>query len=190
LLVLSAVRYLERLVNAQTRVFEYGAGGSTLFFARRVQAIFAVEHDRKWAEKVSTALHARGYANGRVLIAEAVPRSRQGEADPSDPRSYATSDDSLRHCSFQAYASSIDQFPDRSFDLIVIDGRARPSCFMHAIPKLASAGYVVWDNSERAVYEPTLRRVAGEFHRLDFFGPVPGNHEFSQTTVLRRRSAS
>ena len=36
-----------------TRLFEYGSGGSTLWWASRVKEIFSVEHDKYWFQKVS-----------------------------------------------------------------------------------------------------------------------------------------
>ena len=50
--------------------------------------------------------------------------------------------------SFQNYASAIDQFGAHSFDLVLVDGRSRPSCFKHAVPCVAPNGYIVLDNSD------------------------------------------
>lgn len=47
----------ERLGKAH-RVFEYGAGASTLFFARLARSVRSVEHDRGWYEKVLLQLPA------------------------------------------------------------------------------------------------------------------------------------
>ena len=42
--------FLETHLNPSMRVFEYGAGNSTLWYAERVAQVVAVEHDPEWAE--------------------------------------------------------------------------------------------------------------------------------------------
>jgi hypothetical protein len=187
-LAMAAIRYLEQHVTRQARVFEYGSGGSTLFFAKRAHSVHSVEHDPVWGRRVSAALQARGHTHCRLQIIEPVKQDGQLTADPSDPHTYATSDASLRAFSFRDYAASVDDYPDQYFDWILIDGRARPACFAHALPKLARGGWLVWDNTERATYARALRSADAKIERIEFYGPVIGNPEFSQTTVLRRRA--
>lgn len=186
-LALAAIRYLGRRVRGQARVFEYGVGGSTLFFAKRAREVISVEHDPDWARKVAIALRSRGYTHCKVQVVAPVQQAGQAEADPADPDTYATSDPDLRACSFRDYAASIDPYPDRYFDWILIDGRARPACCRHALPKLARHGCLVWDNTERPTYAAMLHELSTEFERLDFYGPVFGHLDFSQTTLLKRR---
>jgi hypothetical protein len=45
-------RLLQGRLSANLRVFEYGAGNSTAWFAQRVQSIVSVEHSPLWAEKM------------------------------------------------------------------------------------------------------------------------------------------
>ena len=47
-----AVRFLERRLSQNLRVFEYGAGNSTLWYARRVARVVSVEHDADWARYI------------------------------------------------------------------------------------------------------------------------------------------
>jgi hypothetical protein len=46
-----AIEYLRQLDLRNRRVFEWGSGNSSLFFARRSQQVHSVEHDRAWAER-------------------------------------------------------------------------------------------------------------------------------------------
>ena len=48
-----AIEYLSNLDLAQKRVFEYGSGNSSLWWATRCQEIVAIESDREWYNKVS-----------------------------------------------------------------------------------------------------------------------------------------
>lgn len=56
--------FLRPRIQPHWRVFEYGAGASTLFFARRTAAVLAVEHDAAFA----TELSARLPANAQVIV--------------------------------------------------------------------------------------------------------------------------
>jgi len=44
-----------RLSN-QLTVFEFGAGNSTFFYAKRVKEVFSVEHNRDWYNKISNEI--------------------------------------------------------------------------------------------------------------------------------------
>jgi len=48
-----AVEYLKQFDFSDRRVFEYGAGNSSLFWAQRAKEVWAVESDRQWFEQVS-----------------------------------------------------------------------------------------------------------------------------------------
>jgi hypothetical protein len=51
-LTYSAISLLENRTRNHFRVFEYGCGQSTLWWARRVVEVVAVEHDRGWFDLV------------------------------------------------------------------------------------------------------------------------------------------
>lgn len=60
------IAFLENRLNTTQRMFEYGSGYSTLFYADRVQAVSSVEHDEGWQEHLSKKLPG----NARVLFRE------------------------------------------------------------------------------------------------------------------------
>ncbi len=182
-----AIRFVEELLRPEMRVFEYGAGGSTLFFAARVREGVSVEHDPAWAQAVRAALAERGRTNWKVQLVE--PVADDNGADPADPDGYASSDPPSAGRSFRAYAAAIEAFPPASFDLVVIDGRARPSCFRHAWPRVTPGGWLLLDNAERATYG----RVHVELERMGwskrcFPGPTPYAFNFSETCLWQRPS--
>jgi hypothetical protein len=103
--------------------------------------------------------------------------------DPSDPRCYASADLAFPCFSFANYAKAIDPYPDGYFDIVLVDGRARPSCLMHAIPKLSKKGVVIVDNTERGYYWPSVREFAHGLTMRDFPGPCPYVQFFTRTTA-------
>src|SRR4051812_39332685 len=58
-----AIRYLENYLRPQHRVFEYGSGGSSFFFARRAGEVLSVENDPEWHRIVSGHIGQRGLKN-------------------------------------------------------------------------------------------------------------------------------
>lgn len=56
-----AIEFLEPRLPPGMRVFEYGSGWSTLWWAQRAAEVFAVEHDAQWAAMVQPGLSANGH---------------------------------------------------------------------------------------------------------------------------------
>ena len=48
----SFIDFIKDRLNKQQRVFEYGSGSSTLFYAKRVAKVVSVEHDENWFNKI------------------------------------------------------------------------------------------------------------------------------------------
>jgi hypothetical protein len=122
------------------------------------------------------------------LIAPQPAPDTAGATDPADPASYRSSSEKYHGCLFEAYAASIDDYPAESFDLILIDGRARPSCFLHALPRVKPGGYIVWDNTERAHYAAGMRLAPAQFAFFDFPGPSPYARFFTRTSIWQRKA--
>lgn len=178
---------LEKLVNRASRVFEYGCGGSTLYFADRVGELVSAEHDPGWLKRVQEEM---GIRTDVCWIPHLVPPSPvvvHPTLPPSDPDAYASTDIQYSDFSFRDYAATMDAYPDNFFDLVLIDGRARPSCFKHALHKVKFGGTIVLDNAEREQYhyvEETARDLG--FEVKEFWGPGPYNLYFWRTLLLRK----
>jgi FkbM family methyltransferase len=185
-----AISFLETLLHKHSRVFEFGAGGSTIFFSSRVGELVSVEHDPSWFAQLQEAMKERALRSDlqwRGVLAIPVVPPAPIALPPSDPLSYTSSDSELAGLSFRDYATSIEEFPNRYFDLIVIDGRARPSCFLHAMDKVRFGGYIVLDNAERESYsyiEETGRKLG--FEISEFWGPGPYNDYCWRTIFMHR----
>jgi hypothetical protein len=63
----SAIEFLSERLNKTMKVFEFGSGNSTLFFASRVSSVESVEHDRNWYEKMSK----QSPSNSKIIYASA-----------------------------------------------------------------------------------------------------------------------
>lgn len=123
---------LDNMLDSRSKVFEYGGGGSTLFFADRAGEVVTVEHDVGWFPRLQESIAALG--NVELL-----------QRGPED--------------SFASYVGEIDRFPDAYFDLVVVDGRERVQCFEHSIAKVAPGGLLVIDDVDRAHYKGVFSMV-------------------------------
>lgn len=48
----SFIDFIKTRLNKNLQVFEYGAGSSTLYYAKRVGKVVSVEHDENWYKKI------------------------------------------------------------------------------------------------------------------------------------------
>jgi hypothetical protein len=147
-------------------VFEYGAGGSTLFIARRVRRVTSIEHEPSWYDLVARTLREDGLSNCdlRLIPAEREPSLRDV---PYGPASYTSMNPHAIGFSFENYVRSIEEHPDRSFDVVVVDGYARFSCIADL------------DKVRGAV------RYLNRFPRTTFVGVTPFQTDIRQTSVWR-----
>jgi hypothetical protein len=180
------IRFLDKTLQPAMRVFEYGCGGSTLFFARRVAEVVSVEHSPDWHRRVSAAIQQRGYQNCQLRLVPPDPDRSPARLDPAQPDDYGSGDPASRGLRFLRYARSIDDYPNAHFDLILIDGRARPSCCKHALPKVRPSGCLLWDNTSVAYYAPARKLAAATHQETVIRGPIPGLVLFDQSSIFRR----
>jgi len=185
-----ARKFLERIIRKDMIVYEYGSGGSTVFFARRVRKVISTEHNKDWYGKVLDDINRKGLLNCELRLLEPAPVTSQKPSDPSDPDAYSSNDDKYRGMSFKIYASSIDNFPDAFFDIVFIDGRSRPSCFKHALKKVKERGYLILDNAEMPYYFYIHSSLDNkEWEKYDFLGLFPYIFHFSETCIWKKISS-
>jgi hypothetical protein len=183
------IDYLEQVINSNMTVFEYGSGASTFFWSSRVKQVITVEHDEKWFKVVKEEIDREQIDNVeyKLRIPNAIDRNKL--SNNSDYISnYLSFDETYFDFEFASYVSEIDKYPDYFFDIIVIDGRARPSCIKHSLNKVNRNGYLIIDNSDREYYMTPFKFDNKQWKKLVFSGPVPYSADFSETTILRRLS--
>ncbi|GAA5123358.1 hypothetical protein GCM10023339_43090 [Alloalcanivorax gelatiniphagus] len=132
------------------RVFEWGSGASTLWLAARAGEVHSVEHHAGWAEVLAPRLPAN------VVLRVVEPVATPAPVVPSAKPGHGGLD-------FADYVAAIDDVPG-TFDVVVIDGRAREACLERAVDRLASGGLIVFDNVDRQRYVDAIDRsleVAG-----------------------------
>lgn len=175
----SALEFLEKILRKEDRVFEFGSGGSTVFLSKRAGELTSVEHDREWYAKVESRINQLGIKNCRLLCVEPEPARGPG-ADPDDPEACASHSEAYKGVSFKSYSRAIDSYPNDYFDLVLVDGRVRPSCVERSAEKVRPGGYLMLDDAERRYYLPAQQLMTHlGWEKTGFFGPKPNQMEFS-----------
>lgn len=61
------IHFLEGRLDKEFRLFEYGSGQSTLYFAKRVKKVVSVEHDRDWYDHLAGRLPSNATVHYKEL---------------------------------------------------------------------------------------------------------------------------
>ncbi len=134
----ASIRRCRTLIGPESRVFEFGTGGSTIFLASRVQSVTCVEDSLAWARAVEAKLAELDIKNCTIHRADLPSR------DENDPK-------------WQSYLG----FLEGSYDLIIVDGQdthelgfrspgvMRNKCFYHSERFIRPGGAIIVDDSWR-----------------------------------------
>jgi predicted O-methyltransferase YrrM len=137
-------------VKRTDTVFEFGAGYSTAWYGQHAKQVIAVEHNPRWLDDVRTMVSS----NVTLLFRTTSGTDATVEGDSS-------------------YFSALQEYPPKSFDIIVIDGMERLQCAHGAPSRLRDDGIIVFDNSDRVPYRPGIDYLHKQgFGRIDFYGFV------------------
>ncbi len=182
------IDFLKSTVHSNSRVFEYGGGGSTLFFVHRAKEVVTVEHDPEWFTRLHQILLKQSSSNwsGNLIIPE--NKNVSASLDSSNPHDYYTSDENFLGKIFKTYATFIDRYADEYFDIVLVDGRSRPSCIFHSLTKVKKGGYLIIDNSDRKYYFKHITGLLNKSFRemLNQKSPSPYADFFTQTGVWQK----
>jgi methyltransferase family protein len=147
---------LDAFLGPDAMVFEYGGGGSTLWFLDHGATVVTVEHHHEWASRLSGLISS--------------PRWKLLERSSED--------------NYRAYVSAITDHPPRSFDVVVVDGRERARCAMAALDHVRPGGWLIVDDVDRERYADALRGIT--WPRRDVVGFAPAKPSLAYTAVFER----
>ena len=139
-----SIAFFEEIVRPHFVVFEYGSGKSTIWFAQHCDCVISVENDARWFEDVGAKLRELDlWAECWLIEFDDKQRGVKAKAEE--------------------YSAIITHYPDESFDLVYVDGKARPLCIRDARAKVKPGGWLVADDLS---YNPVARAL----HFLDGWG--------------------
>jgi predicted O-methyltransferase YrrM len=126
------ITFLEKRLHRSMSALEFGSGRSTRWLAQRVGSITSVEYDQGWYQKVAGQL--RDIDSLTVCL-----RYIALDHSHSEP-------EREHYESLPRYVAVLDEFPDHSLDLIVVDGHYRTTVLKHCGQKLKRGGLLLVDD--------------------------------------------
>jgi hypothetical protein len=176
-----AIEWLDDQLHKDMKVFEYGSGGSSIFFGKRAGSVISIEHDTPWYHFVSEILEQKKMDNTTLRH---IP-SQEGRSEPGpDGTDFNSSEPEFENSNFEKYVRSIEDYPDDTFNLVSVDGRSRVACVKQALKKVKKGGYLLLDNSEREKYREASEFMK-DYDRIDFTGLCPYTLYPTQTTCWK-----
>jgi hypothetical protein len=143
------VDFLNRYLRPEHRVFEWGGGGSTIFFLARGCRVTTVESSAEWVERIESQVHRLGGDARDRWELRYVPI-----VDNADPGV----DDYVRQVEIGS-----------PWDLVMVDGWARLTCLRRGQQHVTSGGLLLLDNADQKQFENVPREL-GAWQRRAFRG--------------------
>ena len=129
-----SVYFIAKYINRSHNVLEFGAGASTVFFARRSKRVISfesggysvrlqnVQRSADWFQKLRDKFNQLKLNNVELYLLQGYPKSAI------------------------VYAHVLKSLPDDHFHWVLIDGANRNLCIDKSRNKLVSGGYMIIDN--------------------------------------------
>jgi hypothetical protein len=184
-----AVDFLQEHLEREHTLFEYGGGGSTLFFLNRLAKVITVENDEEWFRVLSQKISEMGISHWEGIFQAGEPVTTDLVRDTEEPADYVSSTVGQSNLSYEKYAKAIRRYPVAAFDWVLVDGRARPSCMLESFEHLRSGGYLILDNMERPHYQRAFSKHLREYFEPVLLGrsPSPYHPDFTDTQIWRKK---
>jgi hypothetical protein len=181
------IDFLKKHLKHDSRVFEFGGGGSTLFFLDKCKEVATVEHNESWFDDLKKSIGTNEKWTPLFVLPE--PHFNFDITQSANPDAYVSTEEAFKNMSFQKYASAIDSYPNDYFDVVLVDGRVRPSCMKHSISKIKKGGFLILDNSDRSYYLTYFEKYnLTHFDTIiNHSGPTPFSSWFNRTSVWRKK---
>ena len=177
-----AIKFIERITQKSDKVFEYGIGGSSFWWARRVKEVVSVEHNPQWIKNI----RKNAPNNLTTILSQRDDNCKQSDPDGildeffRKHREVVSGDldhdieHGLEWVSFKDYVLTLTSFPKGHFNIIIIDGMARSMAAWLAGQHISDNGVIIFDDSHRWQYNAGFSALTEQGFRLvDFWGPGP-----------------
>jgi hypothetical protein len=155
--------FVREILPAGARVFEFGAGGSTLWLEDLGAMVTAVEHDAQWFQ----LLQAETGPDTTLILREPEKDGRTGSE--------------MADGYFDSYLAVVDAVEPRSLDLVIVDGRCRVEAGLRGLGKIRPGGWLLLDDSWRPRYR-RLGEMLEMYESRRFEGLRPAGGTPSTTT--------
>lgn len=133
-------KFIEKFLNKNDVLLEWGSGNSTLYWSGLVKKIISIEHDKNWINHIEIAKTAYGIKNIKI---------HHVAAHTSDPIP----------CRYEQFKDYVE-YPKKNklnFTKVLIDGRARKYCAKSIYDIIDDNVIVFIHDFNRPDYQKTLK---------------------------------
>ncbi len=142
------IEYLSDKLSENDRVFEYGFGASSIFFANKVKEVISIESNAKWHDVMFDSIIPSKIENLQVVLME----------------------DALTNPKYEGLSNNYEKF-----DFVIVDSLKREKCMQNAINAIKEDGQIILDDSQRKSYQKIREFMTDKgFECLEFFDIAPG----------------
>ncbi|GAB3773195.1 hypothetical protein GCM10028818_14390 [Spirosoma horti] len=164
------INFIEPRLKETFLMFEYGSGSSTIWFAKHVDKVYSVEHDREWYNKIS---------KNKPANVELTLREVDVKGDYSAITYMSLADES-------SYSSEIKN-TNKLYDIILIDGIFRANSIVNSVNSVKETGVIIVDNVDYVESQESVDYLHSLGYRsIYFWGMCPIVHHDSCTAIFYR----
>lgn len=155
---------LDHILPLEAIGLEWSSGSSTLWLSYRLKSLISIENNKNWSNMVKNILDRRNL-------------SKRTEINWIDKDSYNFCDNDSKYISnfykrdtcFKSYVTT-NLIPNRKYDFINIDGRARTGCLIRSLKLLKKiGGIIILDNAQRERYKWSYKYIPSRWTKYDFW---------------------
>ncbi|MBU6338868.1 MAG: hypothetical protein KGQ36_02730 [Rickettsiales bacterium] len=187
------IEFISDKLNKNHVIFEYGFGASTLFFAKKVKKVVAIESNAMWLKVMQTChpeyvLHchperSEGSPSTHEILCQDFLKENIMAQDDTSNIEITLMQDALTNSNYENFAANYKE----KFDFIFIDSLKRFECAKNSIAALKDDGILILDDSQRKGYKKIFEFFEkNNFKKQDFVGIAPGQLKIKNTTVFWR----
>jgi|Laugrespbdmm15dd_1035085.scaffolds.fasta_scaffold56315_2 hypothetical protein len=133
-------------IHGNEIAFEYGCGGSTMFFSKFFKKYVSVEHHKPWYDKMKPHVPENVVLNLREAVGVVIPPFGPGIPEAQ-----------------QDYINAINETPD-IYSFIFIDGRCRVECAKAAMKNMNDYTMLFIHDYERPKYHSIEKHL--KLHKI------------------------
>lgn len=155
------IELIEKHLTPNTVMLEWGSGGSTIYFSKKVKKLISIEHTKKYFDIVSSF----ELPNVEIYYVPTNKLPNPNELDSDVYKDYINKPNEL----------------GIKFDVILIDGRARYECSKISLKLIKDDGIVFshdfWHKN----------RINRDIRMLEFYEEIESIKDTKQTIILMRK---
>ncbi|MCA9708525.1 MAG: class I SAM-dependent methyltransferase [Myxococcales bacterium] len=144
---------------------EWGSGGSSRAWLEALpglRRLYSVEHHVEWGQRVRASIDDPRFTLDLQAPPEHAP---EPEHRPGDARTAAAHRAWCMRCedepALMAHYVEAPRKAEVTFDVALVDGRARTRCLVEAFARVRPGGVVILHDAQRAEYHPTVEALGG-----------------------------